>query len=880
MRRHLDKLRLRLRSLFRPSRVEHDLARELQAHLDEEIESNVSDGMTRTEARQAALKSFGAVTSVEELCRDTRRVRRLENLGRDFRLAIRGLVRQPGLLVTAATSIALGVGANLTIFSVANSFLLAVPTADQPQQLVHIRMNNGSHVSYPAWQQLEASGALASVAGYDFEGTVNWRSEKDSITVVPLLVTANFFDALQIPIALGRGFTTAEAQAELRPHLVVVSHGFWRRHLDRNTAAVGQSLWLNGEPYTVTGVLPEQSRSIAGAGLAPDVYIPISDALVPDLDERDRLVTQLFGRLKDGQGIAAGQAALGAVVARMAAEPKPQFTAIRSFASVGSVAQINIQDLEATGAFFLVLLVVALLLLSIACANVAGLLLARGVARRREMALRISLGASRGRLIQQLVMESLVLTTAGTATGAVIAVLAFAGLTLMPLPLSVPVELRFTFDWNTMGLAFGLMVFSTFFTGLIPAWQSTRAAQLPAIKLDDQVIHGRFRIRSLLVVGQVAASVVLLVAALLFVRSLRSALTVSPGFDIEPVLAARVSFVEGRQGSTGHQAIEAVVARVRAIPGVASATFAEGVPLTMAAGSRTGTDINIEGRDGAVQVEYSSNRVGPSYFTTMGIRIIQGRDFTDADRGGEAKVIVNEEFARRYLPGLNPVGRRFRDPQRNDAGREIIGVVSNGKYRTLSEVQSAAIYLPYLRTAPQRQTHILVRAPGAPETLIPAVRDAVLSVDGSAAVTVTPMRTALAFALLPSRIGSILLGLMGGLGTILAMVGLFGVVSYTVSRRTAEIAIRMTLGASRQTVLLLVLRGAGRLILSGVVVGVVLAWIVTTPLSNFLVSGVPTWDPVSFAGAIILLVAAALAAVWKPALRAVAIEPWTALKGE
>jgi putative ABC transport system permease protein len=880
MGRHLDKLRLRVRSLFRSSQVENDLAKELQAHLDEEMESHVAEGMSPAEARRAALRSFGSVTSVEELCRETRRVRRLENIGRDLRLAVRGLARQPGLLATAAVSIALGVGANLTIFSIANSFLLATPTADRPEQLVHIRMNNGSHVSYPAWQQLAAAGALDAIAGYDFEGTVNWRSGKESITVVPLLVTANFFDALRIPIAFGRGFTAAEAQAEQRPHLVVVSHGFWRRHLNSDVAAVGKALWLNGEAYMVTGILPERYRGIAGAGLAPDVYIPISDTLVPGLDQRDRLITQLFGRLKDGQEVAAGQAALGAVVARIAAGPKPEFTAIRSFAPVGSVAQINVQDLEATSAFFLVLLVVALLLLAIACANVAGLLLARGVARRREIALRISLGASRGRLIQQLVMESLVLTTAGTAIGGAIAASAFMALTQMPLPFPIPVDLQFTFDWTTMGLAFGLIVFSTFFTGLIPAWQSTRAAQLPAIKLDDQAIRGRFRIRSLLVAGQVAASVVLLVAALLFVRSLRSALTVSPGFDIDPVLTARLSFVEGRQGSTNHQAIEDVVSRVRALPGVAGATFAEGVPLTMAAGSRSGMEIGIDGRDGPVQVDYSSNRVGPDYFATMGIRIVQGRDFTDADRRGAATVIINEEFARRYLAGLNPLGRRLRDLQRPDAGREIIGVVSNGKYRTLSETQSAAIYSPYLGTPPQRQTHLLIRASGSPEALIAGVRDAVLSVDGSAAVTVTPLRTALAFAVLPSRIGSMLLGLMGGLGTILAMVGLFGVVSYTVSRRTAEIAIRMTLGASRKTVLLLVLRGAGRLIIGGLIAGLVLAAIVTTPLSAFLVSGVRTWDPLSFLGAVVLLAVAALAAVWRPALRAVAIEPWTALKGE
>ncbi|HUR20183.1 MAG TPA: ADOP family duplicated permease [Vicinamibacterales bacterium] len=879
MSRHFDKLRLRVRSLFRGSDVDRELARELRAHVEEETAANIADGMSPDQARRSAMTAFGGVSSVEERCRDTRRVSRIENLGRDLRYAIRTLVRQPGLLITATTSIALGVGANLTIFSLANSFLLAVPTAEKPEGLVHIRMNNGSHVSYPAWKWLDQSGALAGVAGFDFEGTVNWRNGTDSITVAPLLVTANFFDTLRIPITHGRGFTAAEAQAERRPHLVVVSHGFWRRYLQSDTAAVGRQLMLNGEAYTVTGVLPERYRSIAGAGLAPDVYLPLSDDLVPSLDQPNRLIVQLVGRLREGQGLAAGQAALGAVVARIGAEPAPEFTAIRSFASVGSFSQIHIQDLEAVSAFALVLLVVAALVLAIACANVAGLLLARSLARRREIALRISLGASRGRLIQQLLTESLVLTSAGAVMGGALAAAAFVGLTRVALPLPVPVELQFTLDWRTVSLAFGLIAFSTCITGLVPALQATKPAQLPAIKLDDRVVESkRFTLRGLLVAGQVAVSMLLLVSALLFVRSLGTALTLNPGFDVDPVLTARLSFVEGHQGSAEHQTIEDIVERIRAIPGVVFAAPAQGVPLTMAAGSRTGTDLNVEGRDAPVRVEYSSNGVGLDYFKTMGIRLVAGRNFTDADRRGAATIIINEEFARRYFAQLNPIGRRISDPQRKDAGREVIGVVSNGKYRSLSEDQEPAVYTPFLRGGPQRYTHILIRSTGVPDTLIPAVRSAVLSVDGSTAVTVIPMRTALAFALLPSRIGSLLLSLMGGLGTMLAMIGLFGIVSFTVSRRTAEIAIRMTLGASRKTVLLLVLRDAGRLILGGAIVGLVLAFLVTMPLSAFLVSGVTTADPWSFGGATVLLLTASVAAIWRPAMRAVGTEPWKALK--
>lgn len=882
MTRPIDKLRLRLRSLFRSTDVERELARELRAHLDEEIAANVASGMSPDEARRSAMKAFGAVSSVEELCRDTRRVRRIENLVRDVRYAIHTLAKQPGLLLSATTSIALGVGANLTIFALANSLLLSVPTADKPGELVHIRMNNGSHVSHGAWRQLDESGALAAVAGYDFEESVNWRNGDASITLVPLLVTANFFDALRIPIAHGRGFTAAEAQAERRPHLVVVSHGFWRRHLQSDPAVIGRQLSINGEAYTVTGVLPEAYQSITGFGLAPDVYLPLSRDLVPSLDSPRNSVTQLLGRLRAGQDVEGGRAALGVVVARIGGEPNPEFTAIRAFAPVGSLSQVQVQDLEAVSAFFLVLLVVSGLVLAIACANVAGLLLARSLARRREIALRIALGASRGRLIQQLLTESLVLTTAGATMGAALSAIAFVALSRVSLPLPFPVELHFMLDWRTVSLAVALVAFSTCVTGLAPALQATRPALLPAIKLDERFVPTRrITMRGLLVAGQVAVSVLLLVTALLFLRSLGRGMTVNPGFDVDQVLVARLSFVEGRQGSSDHQSVEDIAQRLRAIPGVVSVTFAEGVPLTIHSGSRTGTDLRIDGDEAPVRVEYDSNQVGPDYFKTMGIRLVQGRDFTNADRRGAVPaIIINEEFARRYFPALNPVGRRIGDPHGRGADWEVIGVVSNGKYRNLAEAQEAAAYGPFLRGGPQRQVQVLIRTAGAPETLVQAVRSAVLSLDGSTAVTLTPMRNALAFALLPSQIGSMLLGLMGGLGTVLAMVGLFGVVSFTVSRRTPEIAIRMTLGASRNAVLLLVLKDAGRLILGGVFAGLVLAWIVTMPLSVFLVSGVRPADPWSFGGAAVLLLVASMAAIWSPAARAIGIEPWKALKME
>jgi predicted permease len=756
-----------------------------------------------------------------------------------------------------------------------------VPTADRPGELVNIRTNNGSHVSYQAWRQLDESGALAAIAGYQFEQSINWRDDDQSITLVPLLVTANFFDVMRIPMAQGRGFTAAEAQAERDPHVAVVSDGFWRTRLQRDPAVVGRAIVVNGEPYVVTGVLPAGFKSVSGFGLVPEIYLPLSPRVFPSVSRPRSAAAQLVGRLRPDQTLAEGRAALSVVITRIAGtDERPEFRSLTEFAAVGGVSQVR--EFRELGLFFLMLMIVSGLVLAIACANVAGLLLARSLARRREIALRIALGASRGRLIQQLLIESVVLTTAGAAIGALLTGFAFSALSTISLPLPLPLELHFTLDWRTVMLAVGLVFVSTCLTGLVPALQATRPALVPAIKLDERhVVIRRLTLRGLLVAGQVAVSVLLVVAALLFVRSLGRATSVDPGFDVDRVLVAQLSFVEGRQGSADRQAVEDIIDRARAIPGAAAAAFSQGVPLTIFAGGRTGTEVFLEGHPAPTRVDFDSNQVGPDYFKTMGIRVIRGRDFTSADRAGSAPVIlINEEFARRYFPGVDPVGLHVKYSNQGP-GDEIIGVVANGKYRFLSEAQDAAIYEPLLgdRT-PNRLVHVLVRTNGSPESIAPAVRKVVLDADGSAAVTLTPMRAALSFAILPSRMGSTLLGLLGSLGMVLAMVGLFGVVSFAVSRRTSEIAIRMALGASRAAVLRLVLRDAGRLVLGGVIVGLLLAWLLTKPLSAFLVAGVDPGDPVTFAVAGGTLLMASLAAMWGPAARAMRVAPAKVLKAD
>ena len=878
MMRWLVVIRLRFRSLFRARDVETDLARELRGHVEAEIDANLQAGMAPADARRAAIRSFGPIAPVEEACRDTRRVALLEHLARDGRYAWRTLGREPGLLVAATTSIALGVGANLLIFALANSLLLSVPTADRPGDLVNIRTGNGSHVSYRGWQQLNDSGALDAIAGYQFEQSINLRDGDGSRTLVPLLVTANFFDVLRAPFALGRGFTAAEARAELEPRLVVVSHGFWQQHLQGDPGAVGRTLAVNGESYTITGVLPSGWHCIAGYGLAPEVYLPLSRSLVPGLLRPRSAAAQLFGRLRPGQTVAQGRAALSAVAARVgAADDDPEFRDIREFDTVGGLAQVR--EMKEVGAFFLVLAIVSGLVLAIACANVAGLLLARSLARRREIALRLALGASRARLVQQLLVESLALAVAGSALGAVLTALAFIAISSVSLPLPLPVELRFALDGRTVGLAMALVVLSATLTGLAPALQATRTALTPALKRGERdVMVRRVTARGLLVTGQVAVSVLLLVAALLFVRNLSRATAVDLGFDADRVLVAQVSFVEGRQGQRGHLALEDLADRVGGVPGVEAAAAAEGVPLTIFSGAHTETLMTIDGHD--ARAAFDSNSVGPGYFATMGIRLVRGRDFSRADGPGAPRVIViDEEFARRYFGGVDPIGRHVSYAGHQESDAEVIGVVTNSKYRSVAEGQDAAVFEPLLQAdTPRRLGHLLVRAAGAGESMAAGVRKAVLAADPSAAVTVTPMTAALAFALMPSQLGSATLGLLGALGTVLAMVGLFGVVSFTVSRRTTEFAIRIALGASRSAVMRLVMRDAARLVGAGLGAGLALAWLVTGPLAAFLVAGLSPTDPFSYSGASILLVAASLAAVWGPVRRAVRLSPGQILK--
>jgi predicted permease len=870
-------LRLRLRSLFRQQQVDTDLARELRAHIEDQVAEYVDLGMSPAAARDRARREFGPAGSIEEGCRETRRVALVHNVVRDVRYAVRTLGRQPVLVAAAATSIALGVAANLTIFGLAGQLLLSTPTAARPDRLVHIRTGNGSHVSYDGWRLLHESGVLAGIAGYSVEATLNWRHGENSVTLMPLVVTANFFEIVGVPLALGRGFGSAEAAVEKNPRVVVLSHRLWQQQLGADRSVLGREIVLNGEPHVVTGVLAPGVRSLPGFGLSPDLYVPLSPALVPDLHEPRAATVQLVGRLRDGQSVEAGRAAVSTVAARLPQDL--EFRTITSFAPVGGLSQAK--DFKEVAAFFLVLLVVTVLVLAIACANVAGLLIARSTVRRREIALRAALGASRARLVQQLLTEAFVLALAGTVAGLGMTAVLGGLLSQVSLPLPIPIRLGLPIDMRLMWVAFALAIATTLLCGAAPAAHATRSRLLPALNQDEpRYGHRRVTLRALLVVGQVAVTTVLLAAAVIFVRNLARAGSVDPGFDAARAVVAHVTFVEGRQGRAAAPAVERMVERVAAVPGVEVAGYAEGMPLTVFSGAHVGTLMRLSTSATPVHVEYAANDVGPGYFAAMGIRILRGRDFSRADRAGAPLVaVVNKGFVDRFLDGHDPIGVRLHEVDREGAAPvEIVGVVADGKYRTLGEDREAAVYTSYLQQrSVERMVHLIART-SAPEVTSGLIREAVLQFDGSTAVTVQPVASALAFAFLPSRIGAVLFGAMGLLGTVLAITGLYGVVSYGVARRTAEIGLRLALGASRGAVLAMVMKECAVVAGVGIAGGLLLGMLTTGPLAAFLVAGLRPADPLSFAWTASAIAAASAFAAWSPARRAMRIDPVRALR--
>jgi putative ABC transport system permease protein len=631
------KLKLRLRALFRRN-GEGD---ELEMHLEQLTSELIAQGLSPQEAAVAARRRFGNITRFREQSNDLFSFRLLEDLLRDLRYGCHSIRRSPSVAVAAVLSMGLAIGVNTLIFSLIQEVFLSEPTTRAAEEIVFIRLARSSHASLPNLRDLDASGSFEKVAGFDVETTVNWR-KGDTVRQTPvMLVSENYFELMETRPAVGRVFGSDEARAELNPRLVVITHRLWTREFSQDRSVVGRMFSLNGRPYTVLGVLPQRFRPPTFLNTLPDLYVPASAELNPSLLMRHSHTLMLLARRKPGQTHEQAYAALQVAAGRMArvhAKENEGMARSIQMLPVSGYAQYLDPDAFPLIAFAGVLLVAVFVVLWIACVNVAGVLIARAAARRREIATRLAIGASRERLVRQLLAEAVLLASLGTLTGLVLHWYLTKLVNELSLPLPIPIVFQITPNVTLVLYAIGLTALAALLAGLVPAWQATRPGLTSGLKMEEpQYGYRRFTFRNGLVVAQVAITVMLLSVALLFARSLARVHSMNPGFDLQHTIWAKVSVLSDRYPNDqaflfASQALETA----SPVPGVASAALATRVPFNNF--MRMGTPIQT--KDSSVKTDYYGNSVSRDYFETMGIPLLAGRRFTAGDRKGAPHVVI------------------------------------------------------------------------------------------------------------------------------------------------------------------------------------------------------------------------------------------------
>jgi predicted permease len=883
--RHLREPLRSIRSLLRRRQEEQQLSEELQFHLERQIEQNLAAGMPPEEARYAALRLFGGVQQIKEECRDMRRVNYLGNFIQDLRFGFRQLTKNPGFTAVVVLSLALGVGANVTIFTFVSALLFRPPAVKDSGRLLEVwqRNTNSSGVegftplSYPGYSYYhDHTQTFEGLLAFDGEmRPVTWSQSGEGGLIQGQLVSGNFFSILGINPLIGRTFLPEEDRVPSSNPVVVLSHSFWKQRLGADGNVPGKAFALNGKDFTVVGVAPAGFTGII-VGNIPDFWAPLSAA--QDFTHDPNFLSNwnsfwLFaiGRLKPGLNAAQAGAEMALLSRRLQQDHHEGYKDLEA-----ATFPVNLVPSPFRGyvaAFTGLLMAVVGLVLLIACANAANLLLAKGIARQREIAVRSALGASRGRLIRQTLTESLLLSLMGGAAGIVLALLAVPALLNLKPP-SLPMRIEAPMDWRVLAFTLLLALVTGVLFGIAPALRSSKLALVSGLK-DELSIAGvrGSRLRNLLVIGQVCICLVLLIGAGLCVRSLLNARSIDPGFDVRHTLIAEVDPGSlGYSEARGKAFYRAMLDRLEALPGVRSASFAAYLPLT--------TAMNTQGFViGQHKTSLETVYVGPAFCRTMDMLTLRGRDFVASDSAVSPKpVIVNEAMARRFWPGQDPIGKSlgFADEGSHN-GLVIVGMVKTGKYRTLSEAPQPVIYLP---TDYQPRATLVVRTDGDPRGLLASLRREAQALDPMVVpVDLETMSEYMTLPLFPVRTAGLLLGAFGALALVLAVAGLYGLISYSVSQRTHEIGVRMALGAERIHVLKSVVGMGMRLTLIGVACGLAGAFAVTRVLSSLLYGIRPT-DPLTFIGAPFILTVVALTASYVPARRATEVDPMAALRYE
>lgn len=874
----------RLSYLWRRSQFDRELDQEIEFHIETRADELEAGGLVRAEALAQARREFGSGRRAKEETREAWQFGWAEDLARDVRYCGRAFRRSPGFAAAAIVSLALGIGANTTVFSLVKAILLGGLPVRDPGRLVSLHQPSGAaRLSFPDYEDYRRQVASFEDAAAAYPAVPrSLNAREDAERLWGQLVTTNYFPVMGAELPLGRGFLAEEN----RSVVVVISDSVWKRRFGSDRGIVGRTIRLGGQGYVVVGVAPPRFSGHI-RGLVTDFWIPLGlhEQAVPQLQqgaqgalEQDRNQRWLYvtARLRDGVSTASAQSALQAVAGRLD-ETYPRGRDKRRLRL--EAADALAMGLPQAKSLLSTLMVVVGLVLLVACANVANLLLARAAARQQEFGIRLAIGAGRSRLVRQLLTESLFLSMAGALLGAALAWMATNTLGRMQSSMPYPIALDLTLDWRVLLFTAALAIFTALLFGLAPALKGTRSGVNFALKGEAKGFAAlrRFGLKNSLVVALVALSLVLLVASGLFLRSLQQAASIPLGLEKKDLLL--VSF-DPRAASYSNERAEALFARVlekvRALPQVRSAGLVDTLPLSLAPNA---AGVSRPGEKEAVLADIYG--VTSQYFGTLGIGLMRGRDFAQSEPAGLPAAILNEALAERVFPGLDPVGRTV-----NWEGmpHQVIGVARNAKSRTLAEKPRPQIFVSlekeYSYFWGMAGVVLSVKTEGAAPRLAEPVRALLREMDPALPVyDVQTMSDHLDRALLLPRVCGALFGIFGGIALALAAVGLYGVMSYSVRQRTKEIGIRLAIGARPGDVLRMLVRQGAWLVGVGLAIGLGLAYSVSKVATAFLY-GVSARDGLTFAGVSVLLSGVAMLAVLLPARRAAGMDALRSIRYE
>jgi predicted permease len=894
---------------FRRAEWDRERSRELDAYLDHETDENIARGMSPEEARHAAHRKLGNLTRIREEIYHMNTVAFAETLWQDLRHAARLLRLNPGFALVAILSLALGIGANSAIFQLLDAVRLRNLPVKDPQELAEVRVDSKTgrsgafigrypRMTHALWEQVRDRQQVFSHIFAWGTTSFDLSSGGEARNVPGLWVSGEFFRTLGVTPVLGRVFTSEDDSRGCGSPGAVISYGFWQREFGGSPSALGKKLTLDGHAFNLIGVTPHQFFGM-DVGHSFDVALPICAEPIlagknSRLDKRWDWFLSVIGRLKPGTSLAQANAQLRAVapaIFEATVPPELPVNEARNYLAFQlevDPAGSGLSELRQTYETPLWLLIgIAGVVLLIACANLANLLLARASAREREIAVRLALGASRGRLVRQLLAESLLLASIGAAFGVFLAGNISRALVSFLTTSQDTVFLDLHLDWHVLAFTIGLTVLTSMLFGLAPALRATRIAPAAAIKTAGRgTTFNRegFSLQRALVSSQVALSLVLLFSALLFVRSFRNLVNQDAGFRDEGVLVVnlelqRAGFSTDRLGTVRRELLE----RLRATAGVDSAAEAESFPM-----GRNWSNDNVRtdpsGTDAKGWKISNFSWVSSGYFKTMRMPLVAGRDFEANDAPGSPKVaIVSEAFVRKFFNGADPIGKTFRteaDPNQPEPVYQIVGVVGNAKYETMREDFKAIAFVDAAQTQNRFQAPTFVVRSSLPlRDVTSSLQRSITAVHPAISINFAVLKTQIEESLVPERLMATLSGFFGALAALLATIGLYGVISYTTTRRRNEIGIRMALGAGRRDVVSMILRQAGVLLGAGLVAGTILA-IFASRAATALLFGLGPGDPGTLLASIGALAVIGVAASYLPARRASRLDPMAALRDE